>query len=370
MSTPRPPSSPSDQPKPGHGGAGDFDDDLNLDEYVERPQQSQRQRLPEQRRESPSFEAAPPREETGAVPGFVPDIFESNPPAPAPGPVKQNLPGAGGWEPATPDEIASYDISAVETTPVERPPVSEALLPAPAPAPVKKKPEQDNDLEEFITRTALPPAPSDKPAKIRRPFKLVEVACLSVGAVILLTFAVWLGRTVVAAADSGANKSHPWPKLPMKGSLITITSAKGDWRPAVKDSDRLEQIEVILPIPGHFEPGIIPEVTVSIDPSASTSGYLRFIVRDNEGRARGDTRVIQVANGKFTSPVPGETIVSDTEASVYISSGLYDYVAYRAYACSDEIRWSVEIAESDSYNSGDKDWKILGKFDVRDELRR
>jgi hypothetical protein len=53
---------------------------------------------------------------------------------------------------------------------------------------------------------------------------------------------------------------------------------------------------------------------------------------------------------------------------VYCSSGIFDESAFRAYVSSDEPRWSIEVAESTSYNSDDKDWKILGTFNVTNNI--
>jgi hypothetical protein len=78
--------------------------------------------------------------------------------------------------------------------------------------------------------------------------------------------------------------------------------------------------------------------------------------------------VVQVTNGKLVDLGQAGTARGGSDAAIYCSSGLFDENAYRAYASSDETRWSIEIAESTSYNSDDKDWKILGTFDVRNTL--
>ena len=71
-------------------------------------------RVPDHRKETPSFEmggqVTGPREEP--APSFGPDLFES-----APAPATAGA-GAGGWEPATPDEIANYDLSGSGSDPL------------------------------------------------------------------------------------------------------------------------------------------------------------------------------------------------------------------------------------------------------------
>ena len=74
--------------------------------------------------------------------------------------------------------------------------------------------------------------------------------------------------------------------------------------------------------------------------------------------------MVQVTNGKLGDPGPGATARSDSEATIYCSSGYFDENAHRAYVATDVQRWSIEVAESSSYNSDDKDRKILGTFDI------
>src|SRR5262245_34764391 len=80
------------------------DDEISLDDYDERPQQ--RPKLPDHRKDMPSFEIGGPgtgaREEPPA-PSFGPELFETAPPPPKAEPAA--------WQPATPDEIANYDLS-------------------------------------------------------------------------------------------------------------------------------------------------------------------------------------------------------------------------------------------------------------------
>ena len=329
--------------------------DIGFEEQNQRPQP--RQKLPDQRRDKVSFELGGPTtgpKEEPVPPSFNPDLFESNAPAVA---------GAGGWEPATPDEIENYDLSG-GTSPA--PPKVEPPVVKPVAPPERKAAQEVDDMEEFIARSATSAPASEKTARVRRPYSLTEKVCFGAGAAVLLMLLFWLGHAAVSAADGGQARSRPFPDLPMKGSLVTITQAASAWRKSVPNVDRLEQIEVIFPTPGHFEPGIIPEVSLTVD-SGSTAGFLRFIFRDSEGKARGDTRVVQITGGKPVDGAAGLS-ASGSDAKVYCSSGLFDVDAFKSYTGDDKPRWSIEIAESNSYNSDDKDWKILGTFDVKNSL--
>jgi hypothetical protein len=364
--TPPPPSS---QGAPLSPGAGEME--ITLDDYEERP--LQRPRLPDHRRERPSMEIGgmPMREQPSAAPMGASDSFESNKAA-----------QEHEWEPVTPDEIESYDPSGAgipagrvaSATPV--PPAAVESEPEPAiigttdaltDAPVEPEtaPVLD-DIEEFIAKTATegPPAAA---VKIRRPLSLAEKVSFGAGGAILLVLAVWLVRAVTSVAGEKEPRSDGWPDVPIKGALVTITEAASNWRKRA-DTDRVAQMEVILPSPGLQLPEIIPQVTFTIDPDASREGYLRFIFRDSEGKPRGDTRVVHVKGGKLSPSDMGEIIKGDNEGAVYGSNGLINIHAYNSYTGNNQPRWSVEVAESAAYDADDKDWKVLGAFEVRNYL--
>lgn len=331
--------------------------EITLDEHEDR--QQQRPRLPDQRRERKSFEMGasivPARESPANEPSDAPWQDAS-------------AAAASDGEPARADEIETYDPRASEAAAGTL--AGSAPPPKPVPKPVVEIPATAglDDLEEFIARTATEGRATDKPAKIRRPFTLVEKICSAAGVAILITVAVWLITSVTSEADGHKAASTPWPDLPMKGSLVTISEASSSWRKR-KDTDRVAQMEVILPVPGQQMPEIIPQVAFTIDPEKSTTGYLRFIFKDSEGKSRGDTRVVQVQSGKLKDMGKGELIKGDNEGATYGSYGLLNTGSYRSYEGDDKPRWSVEVAESASYNADDKDWKVLGTFNVRNDFK-
>ena len=324
------------------------DGDLTLDDHEDR--QQQRPRLPDQRREKKSFEMGAPIMPVKDSP--LPDSWESAAPA-------KSSPDS----PSAADDIASYDPLAAEA--VARP----SAPPRPGPSQMVKVPSTPelDELEEFIARTANEGPAHDKVEKVRQPFTLLEKICSAAGIAILIAASVWLITSITSEANGLVEASTPWPDLPMEGALVTITEASTFWR-GRKETDRVAQMEVVLPVPGQQMPGIIPEVSFTIDPAKSSKGFLRFIFKDTEGKPRGDTRVVEVEGGKLMDMGKGEIIKGGTEASIYGSYGLLNTAAYRSYEGDDKPRWSVEIAESTSYNADDKDWKILGTFNVRNHL--
>jgi hypothetical protein len=366
-SSSEPPSGQPDPSVPAEGGApppqhsGD-DAEISLDDYEERHQQ--RPRLPDQRRERPTFEMgatqAPLVNQPASRESRGSEAFESNPEA------------ERSWEPVSEDEIAAYDPVTGGAPPLhpeaeELEAIAAARAEAPAAAVEPPVAEGLDDLEEFIARTTSTGPATDAPARVKRPLTLVEKVSFGVGGVIILILAGWLIRAATSEAGEGRMVSDPLPDLPMKGSLITIAEAESNWRKR-SDTDRVAQMEVTLPSPGLEMPDIIPQVSFAIDPEESRDGYLRFIFKDSDGRPRGDTRVVHVKGGKISDLGQGEIIRSGTEASVYGSYGLINIHAYHSYTGNNEPRWSVEVAESQAYDAKDKDWTVLGTFDVRNDL--
>lgn len=335
MATPRTPNSPPDDP-------GD-DDEISLDEADERTQQ--RPRLPDQRREKKQFEMAAPAvsaresEETRPAPSF------------------------GENELADPDEIETYDPVALSQDPAGR---RESNAPAETARVTMVPTEGLDDLEEFIARTVTQ-APDEEKKKVRRPLTMIEKVCFGSGMLILLSLTVWLVRAVASESNGIGETSRPRPKLPMEGSLITIKEAAANWR-FRNDKDRVAEMEVIMPIPGHQMPELIPQTTFTVDTGAGKTGFLRFIYRDSYGKPRGDTRVVHVDGGSLKDMGKSEVIKSSSEGAVYCSEGMQNLQAYHSYEADNVPRWSVEIAESANYGASDKDWKVLGTFNVRNEL--
>ena len=314
----------------------------------------QRPRLPDQRRDKKSFEMGTsviPAKESSAAGDEGTDAFRTAPPE---------------VESAS-DEIAAFDPHAVESP--SRKSVEPETTPRTTPvqsAKASSTPELD-DLEEFIAKTATEGRVTEKVEKVRRPFTLLEKICSAAGVAVLVVSAVWLVSSATSEANGIKQASTPWPDLPIAGSLVTISDASASWRKR-EATDRVAQMEIILPVPGQYMPEVIPQVNFTIDGNKSTTGYLRFIFKDTTGKPQGDTRVIQVEGGNLKDMGKGEIIKGGTEGSIYCSYGLLNIPAYRSYEGDDKPRWSVEVSESGDYNADDKDWKILGTFNVRNQL--
>lgn len=327
--------------------------DIDLEDYTEKA--PQRPKLPEQRREAPVAEmsgsSSAARDTAQQQPA---ETFQAGATEPV-------------WQPVSDEEISGFDPNAEVDSPVETPRVQKPTPTAPAEAAAGTGMAGVDDLDEFLARTVTGSSGDAKPAKERRPYSMLEKVSISAGGVLVLGLLIWLFRAATSVSNAGGNASSPLPDLPIKGSLVTISEAATSWRRSTA-ADRVGQMEVILPQPGFKTPEMIPQVHFTIDSSASSTGFVRFIFKDSEGKAQGDTRVVQIVSGKLSDLGKGEIIKSGEEGAVYGSNGLLDSSSYHSYAGSDAPRWSVEVAESADYSAGDKDWKVLGTFDVRNDL--
>ena len=336
-----PPSSPSID-----------EEDITLEEHDDR--QMQRPRLPDQRRDKKSFEMG-----TSVTP--APESSETGP---------QGIDAFRTFSPdaeTTADEIAEFSPDAVETPSRESGEAGLANRTAPAQPAKAASSHALDDLEEFIAKTATEGRVTEKVEKVRRPFTLLEKICSAAGVAVLVVAAIWLISSATSEANGIKQASTPWPDLPIEGSLVTISDASTSWRKRV-ETDRVGQMEIILPVPGQYMPEVIPQINFTVDGSKSTNGYLRFIFKDTTGKPQGDTRVVKVEGGKLLDMGKGEIVKGGTDGSIYCSYGLLNIAAYRSYEGDDKPRWSVEVSESSDYNADDKDWKILDSFNVRNHL--
>lgn len=243
-----------------------------------------------------------------------------------------------------------------------------------APAPAIAVTEENEDESESGTAPGRRSAPASTaaaeaegaeasgPRRISKPEKLGLAAVLVALLAILGAFASALHASRPSSSDSDATES---PKTPMKGEVATLSKIETDWRPR-KDSDRVSMMETMLPEVSTSQPGVLPEVTFSIDPSASKTGFLRFIFLNPEGEISGDVLTVKVNQGKLESMGNGAEVTSGTDGKIYCSVGFLDKPGYVAYAIGDFPRWTVEVSESTDYNAREDGWKRLGHFEVHE----
>lgn len=300
--------------------------------------------------------------------------FESSPrpapaspePAPSPGSRHGNPTGHRAGTPREGEEDVFETEDALPSVPrAAGPPAPETAL-TPSSMSGQEAPEES---ETAARRGSLAASGMDSPSgdgtasgprRISKPEKIGLAAVLVLLLTILGIFANALHASRPASADSGATES---PKTPMKGEVATLTKIETDWRPR-KDSDRVSMMETMLPEVSTSQPGLLPEVSFTIDPPASKTGFLRFIFLNPEGEISGDVLTVKVNQGKLEPMGNGVEITSGTDGKLYCSVGFLDKPTYVAYATGNFPRWTVEVSESSDYNAREDGWKRLGHFEV------
>lgn len=195
--------------------------------------------------------------------------------------------------------------------------------------------------------------------------ELIRVA-VSVAAVLLIA-ALIFGSLLRSGPEDTSVKSLPAPVLPMEGALIQISEAKAAWR-ARRPTDKVGSIDAFGGVEGKAEPGILPELKLTLDGS-SKDGYLRVLFYTPEGRIAGSSVTVKVAGGK---PAAADGLVADgNSVTITCSQGVLDEHSFLTYASTTgpaAVRWRIEIAEAADYAAADKDWKVLGLFDISNVL--
>ena len=75
-------------------------------------------------------------------------------------------------------------------------------------------------------------------------------------------------------------------------------------------------------------------------------------------------------SGKLVDMGKGEIITSGSEGSVYCSEGMQSLHALHAYTFDTVPRWSVRVLETADYGAKNEDCKVLGTFDVSNDLAK
>ncbi|MES2709206.1 MAG: hypothetical protein V4726_21600 [Verrucomicrobiota bacterium] len=253
-------------------------------------------------------------------------------------------------------------------------PLPAVSRPAPAdriPGPEKKSPVNDgeNEAESGAPEEFEAPEPPDAPSSEvstghRTATKAEKLSMAAVLVVVLGLLGIFANALHAGRPLSSDSEADAIPRVPMKGSVATITKIETDWRPR-READRVSMMDTALPEVSRSQPEVLPEVKFSIDPGASKTGFLRFIFLDPEGQISGDVLVVKVTQGKLENSGGGTEVSSPTDGAVYCSLGFLDRPSFISYAIGDSRRWTVEVSESTDYNARQDGWARLGLFEVR-----
>ncbi|MGI8605343.1 MAG: hypothetical protein ACR2OZ_20410 [Verrucomicrobiales bacterium] len=144
--------------------------------------------------------------------------------------------------------------------------------------------------------------------------------------------------------------------VPLKGKLVKINNVEHSWRER-RPTDR-----------GRNDFILLPEVTLTIDPAASSQGYLRVIFADSEGSTRGDVASVKFEGGRFKPSNRGEQVNPDgTQASLACTEGFHSTTLFRSYLANEDPRWTLRIEEGADYSKGP--WTALGFVEIRNEKK-
>ena len=282
--------------------------------------------------------------------------FESNPRPPAgstPEPVLAPSPAKPRPAPLEPvreieDPFEMEDeLPAVEPRSVSMPTFDIAAHSAPD--------EEEIPSEASASDTEFPPAPVRPPSS--------RAGLLAAVALPVALLGVFFGLLYSNRPEAAGSASRSAPSLPLKGQIATFSAIESGWRTR-QPGDQVSTVDVTLPTPSRKQPALMPMVRITTEPGA-TSGFLRFIFIDAEGKISGDVRVVKVNAGTIEPLSSGAKVSGPGTAIIFGSLGFMDRPGFVAYATGASPRWSVEVSESTSYNSKEEGWKKLDTFDLR-----
>jgi hypothetical protein len=132
--------------------------------------------------------------------------------------------------------------------------------------------------------------------------------------------------------------------FPVEGRHLTIRSADSFWRAPITEGERAET----------FRRGtqLLPVVELT---SSGSTGAVRVIFRDQDGRGAGDV---------VTSPIkPGAPL------QIAATAGFEDVGMHAAYRAGQSEPWTVEVFEAPSETSSNSDFRKLFEIDISTDRR-
>lgn len=211
----------------------------------------------------------------------------------------------------------------------------------PAPATVDQAPSaptkmEASDLLGELDEDDLAPAPEPAARRVRsessqngpRPTSMVEKILLIVSLACLAGIAVWGTKTFYDSAPNGTLAEYK-ADYPAIGENVTIAGIETWWREPVRTGDNAD-VGVIM------DSNLIPCAKITLSESGSTTIQVSF--RDGDDRLIGDTKNLEVNNGKFTRN-------DSNEINIHATAGFPDPSLINAYANGDIAAWTIKIVE-------------------------
>jgi hypothetical protein len=186
-----------------------------------------------------------------------------------------------------------------------------------------------------------PAAPEGRPAGLRG----IEKAALAVvGLILLVAGFVFLQAMLPDNPADPGDPAQSKPKLPVKGTLVTVSEVETFWR------DRIEG-DAAKP-----ETKFLPAVKLQTS-GGSGNGYLQVLLRDPDGRIRGDSHTFPLQGGRPASGDGSQCLAVGTE-------GYGNPLLFMEYRGNLEKNWTVELLESKEQKAPADQWRRIAYFEM------
>lgn len=135
--------------------------------------------------------------------------------------------------------------------------------------------------------------------------------------------------------------------LPLAGPSVRLSGAESGWRARV-EGDKARAEEAVLPV-----------ISLTLDSSQASSGFVRVEFIDTDDKIRGDIMILAVEGGRFKDGGRGEVIAEGgLRVDLTGTVGFRSHALFSSYLAGQEPRWSVRVKEGPDSSNGP--WTELG----------
>lgn len=245
------------------------------------------------------------------------------------------------------EEKAVPDLTTTEEEEVEEIQETEDIV-AEEPLPETKKavlpPRKDGEETAAIAKgTAAPANPPVAEVKLRKVLQRIfeslsnlEKASLGILSAALIILGIWTTSSVGAILPESQVTEKP--KFPLAGDSVILADLETFWREPIQEGpNRDEGVSSTIEL--------IPAARVTLAKDSKAKA-LRFLFRDEEGRAAGDVTSLQIEGGRFAE-LPGNTsLIDGATATIRATTGFLHEGEIISYLSNDDFTWHLVILES------------------------
>ncbi|HUF63991.1 MAG TPA: hypothetical protein VMN36_18070 [Verrucomicrobiales bacterium] len=271
------------------------------------------------------------------------------PPSSEPGRrAPEQTPSTSSFRPAADSfETGDEPVSQPRQPSIEAPPPTQ---PAPAPAPKAEQPaappSSGSGPAAAASNPPLPPKaspasapPASGPAGLRG---MEKAALAGIALVILAGGIAFVSLMLPERTKASADAPEDSLRLPAQGKFLTISKIETYWRDR-QDGDAARP-------EAKFLPAVEIETT-----GGSGESYLQVLLRDPDGRIRGDAHTFHFDNGRPANADSPRSIAIGTE-------GYGNPMIFMEYRGNLEKDWTVELLESKEAKAPADQWTRIAYF--------